>query len=177
MDKNGFLNFESKSRAAKAVEIFNEYEISYIVTCGWAYRSDSNIKIAEAFKTYLVDEMGVNPGKVITEVNSRDTVGDAFFTKVNHASRLNWRSVCVVTSNYHVARTNEIFNFIYGDDYSVEVVGTPIDYDESTLNHEIASMDAFKKTFTGVTMGSNAEILERLRERHPFYNGKVYSKI
>ena len=99
MDENGLLNSESKARANKAVEILNEREISHIVTCGWAYRNDSDIKIADAFKSYIVNSLGVNPSKVITELNSRDTVGDAYFTKINLALSLDWKnlrnSVCL----------------------------------------------------------------------------------
>lgn len=177
MDENGLLNSESKARANKAVQIFNEYEISYIVTCGWNYRNDSEIKIADAFKSYIVNSLGVNPSKVITELNSRDTVGDAYFTKINIALSLNWKNLCVVTSDYHVNRTQEIFSFIYGNDFSVEVYGASVVHDISILSNELASTYAFRDTFLGVANGNNTEILKRLRDRHPFYNGQVYSKI
>ena len=177
MDENGLLNSESKARANKAVEILNKREISHIVTCGWAYRNDSDIKIADAFKSYIVNSLGVNPSKVITELNSRDTVGDAYFTKINLALSLNWKNLCVVTSDYHVQRTKEIFSFIYGNDFSVEVYGASVVHDLSILNNELASINAFRDTFLGVSMGNNIEILKRLRERHPFYNGQVYSRI
>jgi uncharacterized SAM-binding protein YcdF (DUF218 family) len=177
MDKKGLLNFESIARANKAVEILNELETPNIVTCGWAYRKDSDIKIADAFKSYITNTLGVNPNKVITELNSRDTVGDAYFTKINLALILNWKRLFVVTSDYHVERTQEIFNFIYGNNFLVEVFGASIIYDNSILSRELASTEAFRKTFTGISMGDDIKILERLRERHPFYNGQVYSKI
>lgn len=177
MDENGLLNSESKARANKAVEILYEREISHIVTCGWAYRNDSDIKIADAFKSYIVNSLGVNPSKVITELNSRDTVGDAYFTKINLALPLDWKSLCVVTSDYHVKRTKEIFSFIYGNDFSVEVYGASVVHDSSILSNELVSTYSFRDTFFGITKGNNSEILNRLRERHPFYNGQVYNKI
>jgi uncharacterized SAM-binding protein YcdF (DUF218 family) len=177
MDQNGLLNSESKARANKAVEILNELDISNIVTCGWNYRNDSDIKIADAFKSYIVNSLGVNPSKVITELNSRDTVGDAYFTKINLALSLNWKNLCVVTSDYHVKRTQEIFSFIYGNDFSVEVYGASVDHDSSILSNELVSTYSFRDTFFGITKGNNSEILNRLRERHPFYNGQVYNKI
>lgn len=177
MNKKGLLNFESKARANKAVEILNGLEIPNIVTCGWAYRKDSDVKIADAFKSYIIDSLGVNPNKVITELNSRDTVGDAYFTKINLALIFNWKRLCVVTSDYHVDRAQEIFNFIYGSNFIVEVFGTNILQDNSILSRELASTEAFRKTFSGITIGNDSEIFERLRESHPFYNGEVYSKI
>ena len=177
MNEHGLLNFESKARANKAVQIFYEREISSIVTCGWDYRDDSDIKIADAFKSYIVNSLGVNPNKVLTELNSRDTVGDAYFTKVNLALLLKWKSLCVVTSNYHVSRAKEIFNFIYGDDFLVEFFGVNTPHDNSVVRNDLASTDAFRDTFSGVSKGDDIEILERLRDRHPFYNGQVYGKI
>jgi uncharacterized SAM-binding protein YcdF (DUF218 family) len=177
MDENGLLNSESKARANKAVEILKEREISHIVTCGWAYRDDSDITIADSFKCYIVNSLGINPNKVITELNSRDTVGDAFFTKINLALLLNWKSLCVVTSDYHVKRAQEIFSFIYGNDISLEVYGVSVVHDVSIISNELNSIEAFRETFLGVTMGNNIEILKRLKECHPFYNGKVYKKI
>ena len=93
------------------------------------------------------------------------------------ALSLNWKSLCIVTSNYHVKRTQEIFSFIYGKDFSVEVYGASVSYDISILSNELASTNTFRDTFLGVTEGDNIEILKRLRERHPFYNGHVYGRI
>ena len=177
MNEFGELNFESKARAAKAVEIFNKREISKIVTCGWAYRDDSDIKIADAFKSHIANTLGVNSNKIITELNSRDTVGDAYFTKINLALPLNWKSLCVVTSDYHVMRTQEIFNFIYGKNFLIEVIGVNVFHDKSILCSELVSTNVFRDTFLGVNMGDNLEILKRLRTLHPFYNGQIFSRI
>lgn len=177
MDVNGVLNSESKVRAEKAVQIFNDTDIPHLVTCGWAYRKDSNIRIADAFKAYMVEKLGVDSRKVITELNSRDTVGDAFFTKANLSLSLAWNRICVVTSDYHVSRTQEIFNFIYGTNFVIDVIGANIIHDESVLRYELSSTKVFRETFLGVNSGNDSQILERLRERHPFYNGEVYDKI
>jgi uncharacterized SAM-binding protein YcdF (DUF218 family) len=177
MDINGVLNLESKARAEKAVVLLKEQEIPKIVTCGWAYRSDSNIRIADAFKTYIVDNLGINPQKIITEINSRDTVGDAYFTKINLALALGWKKIWVVTSDYHVPRAQEIFNFIYGTDFEIAVIGAAVSKDDSILRNEVASTHAFRQTFLGVEIGNHSQIIARLRERHPFYNGQVYSRI
>lgn len=177
MDINGILNNESKARAVMAVKIFNEKSAKCLVTCGWAYRDDTNIKIADAFKSFIVDELGISSDQVVTELSSRDTVGDAFFTKINLALSSSWKRICIVTSNYHVARTQEIFNFIYGNDYLIDVIGTAVSTDNTVLSNEISSTEAFRDTFSDVEMGNDGQVLERLRERHPFYNGEIYKQI
>ena len=177
MDPRGKLNAESICRAKLAVTILNEGCVPNIVTTGWDYRPDSDIKIAEAFKDYLVSSLGVLTDRVLTESNARDTVGDAIFTKINLAKPLAWRNIVVVTSDYHVQRTNEIFNFIYGSDFQIKVCGARVNVVDCLRAKEQLSTAAFRKTFYGLRAGSDLQILERLREHHPFYNGTMYPRI
>lgn len=177
MDRHGVLNAESKARAERAVQILNERNATHLVTCGWAYREDTDLPIADAFKAHIVENLGVSPDKVLVELRSRDTVGDAFFTKTTFAVPLSWKRICVVTSDYHVERTKEIFHFIYGDDFFIEVYGAEVPCDETILRNEPSSIRAFRETFLGVAAGNDRQIVQRLRERHPFYNGQVYAKI
>ena len=53
MDKNGKLNLESQKRALKAYEIYKLNPNSIILNCGWNYRKDCNLTIAEAFKNHF----------------------------------------------------------------------------------------------------------------------------
>ncbi len=177
MDANGILNADSAARAEKAVEIFQKRNLSNLVTCGWPYRRDSAISVADAFKLHIISKYGISPNKIITELNSRDTVGDAFFTKINIALPLNWTHICIVTSSYHVARTREIFNFIYGPKFNIEVYGAEVIDNESTIANELVSLEAFRITFSNTEKGNDFQILQRLRELHPFYNGEVFDKI
>jgi hypothetical protein len=177
MDINGVLNGESKARAAEAVKIFNNTPSKFLVACGWDYRKDTKIKIADAFKQYITNELGIKSDSVITELNSRDTVGDAYFTKVNLAKPLMWRNLCVVTSDYHVERAQRIFNFIYGARFAIRVFGAFAESNSAILSHERASIKAFKNTFCGVDAGDDEGIFNILKERHPFYNGNIYEKI
>ena len=111
MDKDGVLNKESSLRANLAAQMARDYKIPFVITCGWAYRADSDVKIADAFKSYIV-KLGVRAEQILTEENSRDTVGDAVFTRLNLVEPLGLRKFYVVTSNYHVPRTTKVFNFV-----------------------------------------------------------------
>jgi uncharacterized SAM-binding protein YcdF (DUF218 family) len=177
MDTQGQLYAESAARARLAVDIFKHTQAAYLVTCGWAYRDDSDIIIADAFKTHITTQFGLAPEMVIAEPNSRDTVGDAYFTKVNLAIPNAWKRICVVTSDYHVARTREIFEFVYGGDFTVEVLGAAAPALNTAAGNEHQSTLAFRTTFAGVERGHTEQILRALRERHPFYNGQIYEKI
>jgi uncharacterized SAM-binding protein YcdF (DUF218 family) len=177
MSQEGELNIESSSRMNLAIEAFHENQAPYIVTCGWAYRTDSPITIADAMRNYAIKIGKINPESIITERNSRDTVGDAIFTKNNIALKREWKNIIVVTSDYHVSRTKIIFNYIYGKPYNIEVKGAAADIADEQLNIENTSLMAFYDTFEGIEAGDDALIYKRLYEKHPFYNGDVYPKI
>lgn len=176
MDKDGVLNKESSLRASLAAKMAKDYKIPYVVTCGWAYRRDSDVKIADAFKSYIVN-LGVRAEQILTEENSRDTVGDAVFTRLNLIEPLGLRKLCVVTSNYHVARTKKVFNFVYGSTFCLDVIGADVEFNDTFLSKERESEIAFDRTFCNVSVGDMAQIMEALRNNHPFYNGKIYPKI
>ena len=177
MSKLGNLNDESRGRADLAALLYKKYKLMNLVTCGWAYRPDTNVKICDAFKTYLLKYHQIEESCIYCEPNSRDTVGDAFFTKVNIALPLKWSRLIVVTSDYHVHRTKQIFEFIYGPKYEITVFGAITNRKNEVETTELASLESFRRTFRDVLPGQNTIILDRMRELHPFYNGDVYSKI
>jgi hypothetical protein len=119
--------------------------------------------------------MGIPKSKIISETTSRDTVGDAVFTKRNLANPRNWQSIIVVTSAYHTDRTREIFSFIYGR--PIDVVSAASDDTLSLRASEAKSSEVFRGTFSGVMPGDDAAIFDRLTSSHPFYNGKVYPQL
>ena len=54
MEKNGNLKYESKLRVEHLVKILKKnLQQPYIFFCGWDYRKDSSIKIAEAMSFTL----------------------------------------------------------------------------------------------------------------------------
>lgn len=176
MDEFGALNRESIARAKLAAKLATDLPIPFIVTCGWAYRRDTKIEIACAFKDYLVD-LGISESRILVETKSRDTVGDAVYTRKNISIPMGFREICVVTSNYHVPRTRTIFGFVYGADTNIDVEGASVSFDAATLSKEQSSLDAFRQTFRGVRAGDIDIIIATLGERHPFYNGEIFSKI
>ena len=176
MDTNGKLNAESQARMDIAIDAYRKNEAPLIVTSGWDYRVDSTIAVADAMTRYATDK-GVPLSAVITERNSRDTVGDAVFTKLNLAIGYGWSDILVVTSNYHADRTKMIFSFVYGPKYIIDVRGAICAESYHHRTSEQESVKAFISTFEGIIPGDDKGIWERLRVRHPFYNGLIYPEI
>src|SRR4051812_41765975 len=68
---------------------------------------------ASAMREFAM-ELGVPDERIIVEEESRDTIGNAWFTKTRIVARRNWRRLVLVTSDYHMARAFWIFSKIYG---------------------------------------------------------------
>ncbi|KAG2427338.1 hypothetical protein HXX76_012533 [Chlamydomonas incerta] len=72
---------------------------------------------------YLLDR-GADPGLLLKEVSSYDTVGNAYFSLTIHALPAGWRRLAVVTSDFHMPRTAALFGAMYGLAGS-ELLGQP----------------------------------------------------
>ena len=59
IDQKGNLNDESFTRMETAISAFKNKEAKFIVTTGWAYRSDSPIFIAEAMRKHALMQHGI----------------------------------------------------------------------------------------------------------------------
>ena len=177
MDKLGQLNEESCSRLDLAIDKFCKNKYSCIVTSGWDYHGEYDSAIAVAMKSYIVKNSNISHEIVFTEVNARDTVGDAIFTKKNIVKKTGLYNLLVVTSDYHVTRVNKIFSFIYGESYKIKVIGSKTPIKEEFSDQEEKSLSIFYKTFGGLKSGDDVLIYKRLCSDHPYYNGDSYPKI
>ena len=181
MDKNGLINDETSRRVARAAQISEEIMPRAIILCGWAYRSDSNITIADAMKNRLKLIQPNSHTPILTQSLSRDTVGDAFFSRVLLADicKAKQPDIIVVTSEYHVERTRCIFDFIFhGYAKSIDVQGCKLNSENlARLASELDSTAAFRKTFLGVNRGDMDSIHRAMTADHPYYNGCAHPMI
>ena len=180
MSSKGELNSESIARIDLAADFERFQESELVVLCGWAYRSDSDIAIADAMKRYLLASHPHIAHKAASQKMSRDTVGDAIFSRIyidKFFDNSAFDVVNVFTSDYPLRRTEEIFKFVFGDQIAVLVRGAPGFDDEEAKVREENSLKAFRRTFSGVSSGDMKLIFAELKNSHPFYNGSVHPKI
>jgi len=107
--------------------------------------------------------------KFISDTNSRDTVGDAFFSKYNLAVPNKVEHLFVVTSLFHGIRSREIFGFVYGDALEVEVLTDQDQGTDEQRMHELASLLEFQKSISGLRPGDDRVIKSVLMANHPLY--------
>lgn len=180
MSERGELNAETIARVDLAAQNEKNEVSTLILLCGWPYRLDSDIAIADAMREYLLAKHPAFSQRTRCQRLSRDTVGDAVFSRIYLDSLMGGKVTClvnVVTSDYHVDRTREIFEFVFGRTCSVSVSGVPGFQHEDSATREADSLAAFRNTFSNALPGDLSSIYAALRNRHPFYNGQVYPKI
>lgn len=117
LTKEGRLPEWSKQRLDKALEIYGgEYIIT--LSAGTVHKppvldkKEFPLFESSVAASYLVKK-GINPTKVLREWASYDTVGNAFFTRVIHTDPRGWRKLLVISSEFHLARTQDIFDWIF----------------------------------------------------------------
>ncbi|MFT6747853.1 MAG: hypothetical protein ACJAZ2_002210 [Glaciecola sp.] len=167
MDALGKLNEESKCRVSFACDHHFSNPDAVLLCSGSGFCNDSDICISNQMKKFAVG-LGVDSSCIVTDTKSKDTVGDAFFTKVNVVAKQAWKNLLIVTTDYHVDRAEKIFNFIYGPSYTIKVIGCSVQSNR-TEALEKKSMNDFTQTFKGVKPGDDQAIEKRLISRHPFY--------
>ncbi|MEO0868064.1 MAG: YdcF family protein, partial [Cyanobacteria bacterium J06642_11] len=62
---------------------------------------------------YLM-QRGVAPERILVETCSYDTIGNVYFSRVIHIEPLKLKRLLVITSEFHLRRTQAIFEWIYG---------------------------------------------------------------
>lgn len=57
---------------------------------------------------------GVAADRILLEALSMDTIGNAYFTKLLHVDPAGWSRLLIVTSEFHMPRTQAIFDWVFG---------------------------------------------------------------
>ena len=71
------------------------------------------ISEARAGGLYLA-ERGADARRILIESCSYDTIGNAYFSRVVHVIPRGFERALVITSEFHMARTERIFRWVYG---------------------------------------------------------------
>ncbi|MCX7738345.1 MAG: YdcF family protein [Hydrogenothermaceae bacterium] len=96
----GVLTDDSLKRLLTGFILQKQLNIPIILSGGSAI---INLPESEVMKSVLI-ELGVDRSQIFTDVSSRDTLGNAFFTKKICQSK-GFRRVILVTSAYHMPRS------------------------------------------------------------------------
>lgn len=151
---------QAKARLDKAYALFEAGKVDYIISTG-KYSIMARLEPdvtgphteAEVGKNYLIAKAKAAGASDISrriekcifcEDQSLDTIGNAWFAKKLCLEPLGLTSCIVVTSDYHIARSRVIFEWVLGPQYTVACVEAP-----SQLSHEARERrERFEKALT-----------------------------
>lgn len=147
----------------------------FLALSGGTHHKPAPILEAYAGARYLLSR-GVSPEKIYTEVSSYDTIGNAFFARVQHCDVRGWRRLLVVNSEFHMPRTRAIFEWMFA---LVPERGYELTFESTTDDgmspedlrdrkaREAASLAAFRET--AKRFGSMADVHGWLYAEHAAY--------
>jgi len=129
---------------------------------------------ARAGAGYL-ERRGVDPRRILIEESSYDTIGNAYFSRVIHIVPRAFRRVLVVTSAFHLARTEAVFRWVYALDgpcctvefESVPDIGIEPEALDARVAKERTSLESFQRISAGI--GALAELHRWLFTEHAAY--------
>jgi uncharacterized SAM-binding protein YcdF (DUF218 family) len=123
VEPDGTLTWVGDTRVAQSVELFNAGIAPRIIMSGRCGLAGPEPPVTEAaamadFARFL----GVPAEALLLEEESRDTLGNAYFTRELFLEPNGWTTVRVVTSDFHLSRAAWVFRKILGARYDFSFV-------------------------------------------------------
>jgi len=175
IDPDGSLPSITRSRVQKGVDLFREGAAPRLLMSGcWDFwREDTPLQTeAEAMKEYAT-ALGVSPGVIFKEEESKDTIGNAYFCKIQYLRIHHWNKVIVITSDYHMNRTKLIFEKVLGSEYTVEFISVETHVSKEILGQllskETKVVGILTRWLQGIESGDDDGVGKLLYTKHPGY--------
>jgi uncharacterized SAM-binding protein YcdF (DUF218 family) len=137
-------------RATRAAELLREGKAPLVVASGRRLRP--NAGIAELMEHDLV-ERGVPKDKIVRLAHDADSTREEAEALARLAKERKWRSVIVVTSNYHTRRARYIFRRVFPQDIEVRIASARDgDFDPEHWWEKRKSMKELTREFAGMAV-------------------------
>jgi len=104
----------ARNRVDTALEVYYEEPTKLIFT---------GKDCAKQMKDYA-SKKGVSKDDMLLEENSRDTITDMFFTKLDYLKPNDWKKNIVVSSEWHLPRLSMVFDRVLGENYYTRLFGS-----------------------------------------------------
>ena len=155
-----------------AVKLYNQSISNRIIfSGGLSYKAtfNSSKSEAQAMKDFCID-LGVPEANIIIEEKSKDTLGNAYFTKVDILKPLDFKRIAILRGpNHSEDRINYIFNKVLGPDYNIHIIKRS-EYRPEENERERKSLVVLKSWFDDVKDGDDENIYKIILKKHPAYS-------
>lgn len=157
----------AKASVQLALERFRALKPTWLIMSGgFSHRADFRpaISEAQAMKEYAIS-LGVPPEQILTEAESKNTLENALFTKMNLLVPLDIQNIAVIAGPGHTnERLEYIFDKVMGDTYTCEFVMHEGPDSEEKLEREKRSLDKVRALVGDIENGDSDGIYRRLRQ-------------
>jgi uncharacterized SAM-binding protein YcdF (DUF218 family) len=150
--------------------------VPIIVSGGYSASLDKRPKYLEAdvMKKFLI-VAGFSARVIYLEKRSRDTIGNAYYSKQIVKKHPRWKNILVVTTTGHIPRSRWIFKKVFGPKYNFEYLGVPSRYVTFASNPGREKYEAYViATYAEILFlakdGDDRKIFKILKATHPAYS-------
>ncbi len=163
------LSREYMRRLDLSSQLFRLYGTEKLVTLGWAYHVNSPVSLAQAAADYLRNQHKIAANDIHTDDRPKDTVGEAMYIAQDCLTLYQWRSVALVTSDWHLPRAKHIFAHIFGA--RCKLFWFTTDGDESLK--EVEKLNRSRRLFdtmvANISPGNIDALCAVIKQQHPLY--------
>jgi uncharacterized SAM-binding protein YcdF (DUF218 family) len=134
--------------------------------------SQPRVTEASAMAAYA-QQRGLPPAAVLLEEHARDTLGNAFFVRRDLLQPNGWRSIRVVTNDFHLSRSAWVFRKVLGPRYDFSFTSAPSGF--STDELIVRAIDECRiqvflnEWLATVEDGDELSVESIMRHHHPVY--------
>src|SRR4051812_41297021 len=135
LEVDGHLPLLGKQRVETAAALFaweTAPRIIFAGRCSLMTETEPRITEAHAMADYAVS-LGLPRDALLCEEESRDTIGNAYFTMRLLLEPNEWTSIRVVTSDFHIQRASWVFRRVLGVGYDVSFTAAPSELSAETI--------------------------------------------
>lgn len=178
INQDGSLPDNLKLRVSKGVQLYTQGLAKNIVMSGnYSFWLDDSREIpfrseASAMREYAL-MLGVPETDIFIEEKSKDTIGNAFFTKIDYLEKNDWKQVMVVTSDFHLKRTKCVFDHVLGPQYAIEyypvLLDLSADEKQEKEAQETNTTNILRALMRDMPSGDTGAIREAMYRKHPGY--------
>ena len=176
LNERGGLYPAQKLRIDDAIKLQASGQAGVIIVSGaYSYKAPTPPlhTEAETMRDYILSR-GVPADKILSETDSRDTLGNFYFVKTQLLLPHNWHRLYVVASTGHLEeRLRFIINKVLGPDYTADILKFTANDEPKNLEREHRSYSLLQEWLHNVPDGDHDAVFEVMQRNHPGYGNNT----
>jgi hypothetical protein len=172
---DGSLPLHARQRAVRAAMLHAAGVAPHVIfsgRCGLTAPEPPPVSEAAAMAEYA-ESLGTPRDAILLEEEARDTIGNAYFVGRKFLEPNQWRSIRVVTSDFHVPRTTWVFHKILGPGYDVSFSPASTELDATIIAARARAegdIITFLMEWIGPIAEGDRDAVDRfIHQEHPGY--------